>query len=287
MKGKLMKIINIFFLLMLFLLIITPAAYTKDMLEDLLPPDENCSLLFPETFIMRGFAYTYNCEVSGPIEITIHNKPGADQIYYTVSSPLTKAELVYDRHLNIMRSETVLYNTIQKKIDKIGQDKRYYHREYTENGPDTIILTAFYQGKVKKKKKFSCDRNVFPSDTVMMMLHTLLLKGEKKDFLFDIISLEDAVKVRMKISYYLTDKVISLSEDFPFPDTVTKAIQPGKTYHVFEMKTHGMIRLFVRSSWFFVFEEKYPYGYTAYWGGEGLFSEIMFFPENEYTGGRQ
>jgi hypothetical protein len=283
MKGRKIQIIIFSLVFLLFIGILpTQNAYTIDLLEDLLPPDEDCTTLFPQILIMKGFASTYNCEVSGPIELIVRNKPGTGEIEFSVLSSFTKAELVYDRHLNVKKSDTVLLSPIQKKIDVIGQDKRNYYRIFNGQKPDTIVLTLFNNGKEKKMKEFSCDRNVFPSDTVMLMLHTLLLKGIRKDFLFDIISLEDAIKVRMEMNYYFTDNVLSFSENFPFPQNISDAIRPDKKYHVFVMRVYGVLRLFAQSRWFFVYNTDYPYGFVAYWGGVGVSREIMYFPEIKY-----
>lgn len=271
------------FLLLFLFIIFLPHSYGLDMIEDLLSPDADYTKLFPQTIILKGFGHTYNCEISGPMEIIIQKNPQTKQLDFKVSSTITNAQMIYDKNLNVLKSETHFLETLEDLIRKTGHDIRKYYRQNNGNEPDDIVLTFFLGGKKQKSKVFSCDRNTFPSDAVMMMCKAVLFNGIRKGFLFDIISLEDFVKARMKMEYYFTDNVLSLSEDFPFPQKVNEAIRPDEKYHVFKMKVHGLLGLFIRSSWFFVFKAEYPYGFVAYWGGDGIYREIMFFVKDEYV----
>ena len=230
---------------------------------------------------MKGFAFGCYNEVSGPIEIIINNNPGTGDFEFTVTSTLSTASLVLNKHLEAQYSETFFPVTIEKLMKKAGHDKRIYYRTENKDDPDKIILTLFKQGKEKKKNTIFCDRNTFPSDTVTIMCQALLLKGIKKDFLFDIISLEDALKARMEMSYYFTPNPCSLSRDFNFPEGIHNAIHPDEEYHIFKMKIHGLISLFLRSTWYFVYKARYPYDFVAYWGGDGIVAETFYFTEHE------
>lgn len=251
------------------------------MLEDLLPPDEDYTTLFPRGFIMKGFACTNNCGITGPIELRMYNNPETEQFEFIFTSTMYRGELVADKYLNTKSSETFLFKKLEELIKKAGHDKRIYFRENNGKVSDSIVLTHFLGEKEKKKKRFSCDRNTFPSDAVLIMFQALLLKGKRKNFLFDIISLEDALKVRVKITYYFTDNVLSLSKNFPFPQGIIKAVRPEKKYHVFEMRIHGLLSLFVWSSWFFVYKAGHPYGFVVYWGGYGKNAEVFYFLESK------
>ncbi|MBN2532696.1 MAG: hypothetical protein JXB88_07395 [Spirochaetales bacterium] len=272
-----------FYLLIVFIIFFPSYAYSLDMIEDLLPQEENYTALFPRTFLMKGLAFTNNCEISGPIEIIINNNPETEQFEFIFTSPLSKAELIIDKHLNAKSSKTSFVKTFPELIKKAGHDKRVYSREKNGKKPESIVLTHFLAKKEKKKKSFSCDRNTFPSDTVMFILQILLLKGIKKNFLLDIISLEDALKVRMNMTYYFTDNVLALSKNFPFPRGIEEAVRPDELYHVFKMKLHGLAGLFIQTSWFFVFKAEYPFSFIIYWGGEGKTAEVFYFLENKYT----
>jgi len=115
----------------------------------------------------------------------------------------------------------------------------------------------------------------------MFMLYVLLLNNRQKDFLFDILTLEDALKVRMKINYRFTNNILSYAENFPFPEGIENAIHPEKKYHFFEMKVHGLLHLLAKASWYFVYDAEYPYEFIAYFGNSGIKAETIYFLEYE------
>ena len=268
------------FIIILLILLATPSS-AVDMLEDFLLPDEDCSNLFPEKMIMKGFAYACNSEVSGPIEIIIHNNPQNNNFEVSVSSPLSGSNLVFSRNLDVIRTETHFPAAMKKLIQKTGYDIRKYYKNETGLNSNKLILTHYKDGKEKKSARISCDRNTFPSDSVLLMYQALLLKGIKKDFLFDIISLDDALKVRMAVTYHFTDNVLSLSKKFNFPAMIHESIKPADKYHAFEMKLHGLLGLFIQSRWYCIYKASYPYEFAVYWGGSGIGAEVIFILESE------
>jgi hypothetical protein len=279
-KGPVMQIKIVF--LLFFILILSSHIYPADLLENLLPADENYTTLFPQILIMRGFVHTHNDEISGPINIVMQNNPETEQFNFAVSSIIFNADLMIDKFLNVKNSEMSYSGTYRKLIEKAGYNKLIYNRKNNGKESDSLAIIQFLDGKEEKRKEISCDRNSFPSDAVIVALQALLYKGIRKGFLFDIISLAEPVKVRMNISYFFTDKVLSLSSDFSFPPEMNNTVYPDKKYHVFKMNVHGLLSLFIRTSWFFVFKADYPYGFVAYWGGNGINEEVYYFPETEY-----
>ncbi|MBN2441787.1 MAG: hypothetical protein JXJ04_10585 [Spirochaetales bacterium] len=253
----------------------------KDMVSEFLSTDEDCTLLFPKKIMLKGIVSMCNNEVTGPVEMVIFNNPVTKNFEITVSSPIISSQLFFDRFLDVIRTDTAFPSANKLLMKKTGYDKRMYFMDKASKNPRDIILKYNMEGKEKKKKTIFSDRNTFPSDSVLLMYQTLLLKNIKEGFYFDIISLDDALKIRMTAKYFFTDDVLSLSKKFNFPKGIEKAVNPGIKYHVFEMKTYGLIDLFVQSSWYCVYKATYPYEFVAYWGGNGINTETIYMMETK------
>lgn len=254
--------------------------YALESLDKYIPEENSFFEFFPDSIKGTGEAYCLDGAVNGPFSFTLDKDLKNKRFIFTSQSVISEVKTYTNDKLEIESHFTQFAREQAEVLKKLGYDKRAFFRDKKKW---ILHINYFSNRSSKNRVEIPIDRNSLETDALFLYLQGLLLKGMKKDFRFDLVSIEKGMKVSANCRLFEKQDFREFSPDTDFPKGTDAVVKKIKNFYVYEITMEGVLSFMVWTKWYMAFEYDPPHIFVAYWGGDGLDKELFYIKEKSFT----